>query len=69
MAKKKSGRGGKREGAGRPVGADGHVISITVCIPDSIVMGLAALCEKEGWNRSEGVTEAIRRLLKRKRGA
>jgi hypothetical protein len=62
MAKKLT-RGGKREGAGRPVGPDGPSTTVAVSVPNSLVERLDALAEKEGWNRSEAVTLAIRSLL------
>lgn len=67
MAKKKK-VGGKREGAGRPVGPDGPTMIVAVTVPESLMGELDTLCEAEGWKRSRGVTEAIRGLLARKKG-
>jgi Ribbon-helix-helix protein, copG family len=68
MAKKKQ-RGGKREGAGRPIGPDGPTELVGVTVPKSLMKDLDRLCKAEGWKRSQAVTEAIRGLLKRKSGA
>lgn len=65
MAKKKQ-VGGKRAGAGRPVGPDGPSVILAASVPQTLVDGLDRLCEDEGWKRSKAVTEAIRLLLKRK---
>jgi hypothetical protein len=67
MAKKKV--GGKRKGAGRPVGPDGPTELVAVTVPMSLVAELDALCEAKEWKRSKAVTEAIRGLLKRKGSA
>lgn len=67
MAKKKQ-VGGKREGAGRPVGPDGPASVLTVSVPDKLIGELDKLCEAKEWKRSKAVTEAIRGLLKRKGG-
>jgi hypothetical protein len=64
MAEKK--HGGKRKGAGRKPGDDGPTKTVAVSIPVSLMEGLNALAEKEGWSKSKAVTEAIRGLLKRK---
>jgi hypothetical protein len=68
MAKKKQ-AGGKRKGAGRPVGPDGPTELVAVTVPSSLVGELDQLCEAKEWKRSKAVTEAIRGLLKRKGGA
>ena len=65
MAKKK--RGGKRQGAGRPVNPEGRAVTVTVTIPEGLVSGLKALSKLEGWSKSHAVSEAIRGLLKRKK--
>lgn len=65
MAKKRK-VGGKREGAGRPVGPDGPTVLVAVTVPQALVESLDSLCEMEGWKRSKGVTEAIRALLARR---
>jgi hypothetical protein len=62
MAKKK--HGGKRPGSGRPVNSpEGKTVVMTASVPAQLVMELNALSEEEGWNRSEAVTMAIRKLL------
>lgn len=59
--------GGKRAGAGRkPTHPEGVTMLITVSVPSGLVERLDALGNQKGWNRSEAVTEAIRRLIKRK---
>ncbi len=63
---KKSTRGGKREGAGRPIGEEGRAITIVASVPETLVAGLDERSQTEGWSRSKAVTEAIRTLLKRK---
>ena len=37
---KKSTRGGKREGAGRPVGEEGRAVTIVASVPESLAVGL-----------------------------
>lgn len=64
MAKKQ--HGGKRPGAGRKPGADGPTMMVAVTVPESLVAALDERADREGWNRSRAVTEAIRGLLKRK---
>jgi post-segregation antitoxin (ccd killing protein) len=64
---KKSTRGGKREGAGRPVGEEGRAVTIVASVPETLVDGLDERAHAEGWNRSRAITEAIRALLKRKK--
>lgn len=68
MAKKKQ-VGGKRKGAGRPIGPDGPTMLVAVTVPKSLMKDLDRLAKAEGWKRSAAVTEAIRGLLKRKGGA
>jgi Ribbon-helix-helix protein, copG family len=65
MAKKKSGRGGARVGAGRKPAypGEGLVITVTVSVPGSLMARLDALADEQGWTRSESVTRAIRGLL------
>jgi hypothetical protein len=61
----KSNRGGKRPGAGRKVASpDGPAVVVTASVSAGLVRELDALSEREGWNRSNAVTEAVRRLLK-----
>ena len=72
MAKKKSGRGGKRPGAGRPLSnpSEGPVTTMAVSLPTGLLDALDARATEEGWGRSEAVVRAIRGLLgKRKRSA
>jgi hypothetical protein len=66
---KKSTRGGKREGAGRPVGEEGRAVTVVATVPETLVVSLDAVAELNGWNRSRAVTEAIRGLVKRKKRA
>ena len=67
MAKKKQ-RGGKREGAGRPVSnPEGPTITIAATVPRMLVEQLDAYAELTGWNRSRAVTEAIRGFVARKK--
>jgi hypothetical protein len=69
MAKKKpTGRGGPREGSGRPVeNTEGKTITIAASVPEGLVADLKARATAEGWSLSKAVTEAIRGLLKRKK--
>ncbi len=68
MAKRQT-HGGKRAGAGRkPAYPEGRTVIVTASVPGGLVVGLDALAEKRGWNRSEAVTEAIRGLLATKSG-
>ncbi len=68
MAKKKPGRGGPREGSGRPVeNPEGKTITIAASVPEGLVAELKARVAAEGWSVSGAVTEAIRSLLKRKK--
>ena len=62
MAKKKQ-HGGKREGAGRKEGPEGPAVIVTASIPSSLVDRMDVLAEKQGWSRSEAVTQAIRGLV------
>ena len=66
---KKSTRGGKREGAGRPIGEEGRAVTVVATVPETLVISLDDLAETKGWNRSKAVTEAIRGLVKRKKRA
>jgi Ribbon-helix-helix protein, copG family len=67
MAKKKQpSRGGKRDGAGRPVNPEGRAIAVTVSLPESLVHDLKARAKSKGWSKSKAVSEAIRSLLKPK---
>jgi hypothetical protein len=61
---KKAQRGGKREGAGRPpVNPEGTTILVAVTVPEALVSKLDDLSREKGWNRSQAITEAIRKLL------
>ncbi len=63
MAKKKL-HGGKREGAGRKVAnPEGATVPVTASVPSVLVERLDRLAEKNGWGRSQAVTEAIRGLV------
>jgi len=63
-------RGGARPGAGRkPTNPEGHTIVIAASVPEALVANLDALAAERAWNRSEAITEAIRRLVKAKRKA
>ncbi len=63
MAKKKQ-HGGKRAGAGRkPESPDGPTVLVAVTVPSGLMDQLNALAEKNGWNRSQAVTNAIRGLV------
>jgi hypothetical protein len=67
MGKKKAvGRGGAREGAGRPIGPDGPTMVVAVTVPESLMTDLDAYADAKGWKRSKAVTEAIRKLVGRK---
>jgi hypothetical protein len=68
MAKKVT-HGGKRTGSGRkPASPEGRTVLVTASVPGGLVEGLDTLAGKQGWNRSEAVTEAIRGLLATKSG-
>jgi hypothetical protein len=69
MAEKAAKRGGAREGAGRPVSADGPSVTLTVTVPETLVAELGDVAAKEGWSRSKAATEAIRAFVKRKKRA
>jgi len=63
MVKKKA-HGGKRKGAGRPIeNPEGRTKLVAVTVPEELVQRLDGLAAKEGLNRSEAVTKAIRGLL------
>ena len=69
MAKKKAtGRGGPREGSGRPVeNPEGKTITIAASVPEGLVTDLKARAAKEGWGLSRAVTEAVRAYVARKK--
>lgn len=61
---KSPGRGGFRKGAGRkPANPEGKTMMVAVSVPIVLVDQLDTLAESKGWNRSEAVTNAIRKLL------
>ncbi|MDE2103959.1 MAG: ribbon-helix-helix protein, CopG family [Patescibacteria group bacterium] len=60
--------GGARPGAGRkPSNPEGRTTPVAAAVPIALVAKLDELAAQRGWNRSEAVTEAIRRLVKAKR--
>jgi hypothetical protein len=60
--------GGKRKGAGRkPANPEGRTVTVAASVPEGLVEQLGKLAEKKGWNRSQSITEAIRRLLGKSR--
>lgn len=64
MAKKQ--HGGKRPGSGRkPIDPDGAV-KLVVAMPQELLEHLDAVAERQGWNRSQAVREAVQALIKRK---
>ena len=69
MAKKKqSGRGGPREGSGRPIeNVEGKTVTIAASVPGGLVDSLKDRAAREGWGLSKAVTEAIRAFVARKR--
>jgi hypothetical protein len=62
MAKKNE-HGGKRRGAGRKPGPDGPTMMVTVSVPVSFVELIDSIAAKNGWGRSQTVTEAIRAFV------
>lgn len=61
--------GGRRPGAGRkPAAPEGATVLVTVSVPGGLMENLDAMAGQKGWNRSEAVSEAIRRLVKRRAG-
>ncbi len=65
MSKKKSpGRGGKRDGAGRPpINPEGATTLVTVTVPQALMDRLDGMATANSWNRSEAVTQAIRAFV------
>jgi hypothetical protein len=64
MVKKKTGRGGAREGAGRkPTNPEGRTMLVAVTVPVDLVERLDRFAKTQAWNRSQAVTEAVRRLI------
>jgi hypothetical protein len=66
MAKKKpAGRGGPREGSGRPIeNAEGKTITLVASVPEGLVTALKERAAAEDWSLSKAVTEALRAFLK-----
>lgn len=63
MARKGT-HGGKRPGSGRrPVNPEGKTASLTVSVPRSLIEQLDSYAAERGWNRSQAVTAAIRRII------
>jgi hypothetical protein len=63
MAKKKQ-HGGKRKGAGRKVAnPEGKTTVVAASVPSELIEELDGLAAKRGWNRSQAITEAVRRML------
>ena len=46
---------------------EGPTVVVAASVPEALIAKLDELAEQRGWNRSEAVTEAIRRLVKAKR--
>ena len=64
MAKKSNPHGGSRAGAGRkPVNPEGKTKMIAGTVPEKLVRKLDAYAKRQGWNRSQAITNAIRLLL------
>jgi hypothetical protein len=64
MAKKKAQHGGKRKGAGRPpVDPKEKSQVLAVSVPPPLVAALEKVAKRNGWNRSQAATEAIKRLV------
>jgi metal-responsive CopG/Arc/MetJ family transcriptional regulator len=68
MAKKAT-HGGKRKGAGRPPKEGERTVVIAASVPESLAGDLDSFAKAKGWTRSKAVTEALRGLLKRTKGA
>jgi hypothetical protein len=66
MAKKKQ-HGGKRKGAGRKVAnpEEGKVTVVAASVPSGLIDELDGLAAERGWNRSQAITEAVRRLVRK----
>jgi metal-responsive CopG/Arc/MetJ family transcriptional regulator len=66
----KSQHGGSRPGSGRKVAnPEGKVVVVAASVPEALVAKLDDLAAQKSWNRSQAVTEAIRRLVKAKQKA
>ena len=67
MAKKKQ-HGGKRAGAGRKAdNPEGATMNVGATVPKALIERLDELAVEKGWNRSQAITEAIRKLLARRK--
>ena len=67
MAKKNI-HGGARKGAGRkPTNPEGKTVTVTATIPKALKDALDKFAAQKDWNRSQAVTEAIRRLVSAKK--
>ena len=65
MGKKKT-HGGSRKGAGRKLAnPEGATKTIAASVPEALVEQLDDFAEKKGWNRSQAITQAIRKLVGR----
>jgi len=64
MAKKAT-HGGARKGAGRKAGdlKEGTTQVVAASIPKGLISKLDALAKKNGWSRSQAITEAIRQFI------
>lgn len=69
MAKKKPiGRGGAREGAGRPQeNPEGKTVTLAASVPEGLVAALKERAAAEGMSTSRAVTEAVRAFVARKK--
>lgn len=57
-------RGGKRPGAGRPPEhQEGASVKLSATVPEALLARLDEWAAKQGKNRSQAVTEAIRRIV------
>jgi len=67
MSKKPKKHGGFRIGAGRKPKHDEDVHTVAARLPMSHVAALDAKADRLGLNRSEGILEAVRAWVKRKK--
>jgi hypothetical protein len=69
MAKKKpNGRGGAREGAGRPQeSSEGRTVPLVTTVPEGLVAAIKGIAAANGLTTSKAVTEAIRAYVARKK--
>jgi hypothetical protein len=67
-AAKSAGWGGKRRGSGRPAAnPEGNTAFLGVTIPVVLLTKLDAFADRRGLTRSQAATEAIRRLVARRK--